>query len=422
MGALQSSKSIERAGTSLVVSLSDTTHDDIVHSDDESRSIVVGLRSQHCVCANTPSNSRRSARSLLTYDIEEELGIDGDALALDLLDSTDGMLVVACDGSDHLETVQRIEHRGHYVRAVTPLLFLALGTIARSKPLDSFDLVVWQSDGGMDVAVLSNGKVVDWWWASAHREAVSGIALKTGEDKAAQRRSLLLNVDDVIAGTFAAVGDVERGNFDLIESAEREAERIVSGSAVPMLDLRNGPLESPQPLRPIAVPLRAFIACFFALQLCVAGAMIARTAALRSHIDNLVEEQELAFEETFPDERVPVGIISRLRSEQRRLAGTRGVTDQTIPQVRSAIPISFRWLSAMPEQNDASYWLNRIEFQPGRIEKMDGEAESYGELEKVASGMRDAGFDVPAVSANQTSKGVSLFFEQIGIAGEQGKW
>ncbi len=386
--------------------------------DDESvdaGSIVVGLTSQQCVCVSGTSSNRRSSRSLLVYDLEDELPIDGDALAIAQIDTAEGAFVVACDGDEHWEAVANLEDRGYYVRAITPLVFLALGTLAKSRSLKSLSTIIWQSGNGIDIVTLSRGKVIDWRWIAAEQRTAAEYADSVGENEGGV---CLVDVDVELSEAFAGLGDVEVESIPLRAAAEEEADRIANGLAVPMIDLRNGPLESSQPLRPIASSLRLFIVCFFALQACVVGAIAARSSYLRSLASQLVDKQEAAFETTFPGERVPVGIISRLQSEQRRLAGTRGVSGPSMPQLRSAIPISHKLLSSMPEQNDATYWLSRLELQPDAIGVMEGEAESYGDLELIAERMRIAGLDVPPVSATQTSKGVSLRFEEIGVASE----
>jgi hypothetical protein len=185
------------------------------------------------------------------------------------------------------------------------------------------------------------------------------------------------------------------------------------------MDLRNGPLSSPQPLRPIASSLRTCLLAGVILQLAVIAAAFFRGLDYRSQAAELVGKQQESFQRAFPDDPIPVGIVSRLESEHRRLAGTRGMTNQNVPKLDSAIPVTHILLSALPEPTEVRFKIDRIEIVPEAVAFASGTAKSYGDLETIAERLRLAGLDVPPLSATKTSHGVTLRLEQVRLSHER---
>ena len=389
---------------------------EVGHGYSGNESVVLALPSAQCFSffrSHDEARLLRNRRSLV-YDLEEYLPVDGDDLAIDRMDSKAGFLLIAADCRHITNALKEMEERGAYVSAISPLIFLALADLHREKPLRRVDVVLWQSEEGIDIVRLRQGTPVDWRWTENQIEAVMS-ALESIVPDLPSPKALLVDGAEGLVDALKGVSDLSQSSSRRNPSAAAECRRIVRGTATPWIDLRSGPLESPDPLRPIASPLRFLCVAAILLQLSVASALLLRGWQYRQQAESHVKSQEDVFQRVYPDEPIPVGIVSRLQSEHRRLSGTRGISNQNIPRLGSCVPAIHVFLSGLPDTSIARYTIDRLEFTPDRLALATGAAKSYGDLERVAEGLRKAGFAIPPVSATQSGGGVSLRLEDIGL-------
>lgn len=394
--------------------LAETADVQAVQGSDLESTVVVAMSTSTCYSFFKSSNDakRLAKREVLLYELEDEIPVDADDLAVDRIDTKAGTLIAAADGRSASSFIEELEENGHFVSCITPMIFLALADLARRHSIKATDVVAWRSPEGIDVVRLHRGQPIDWRWVDGESGSLDPLLNSLGwvDDKS---RVLLLNISpSEPTDELSAARVIE---LDRQQCAATESDRIARGRARPWIDLRNGPLAPSDPLRSIASSLRFFAVAALVLQLSViAGALLVATT-YRSESSKLVEKQEVAFQDVFPGRSIPVGIVSRLQSEHRRLSGTRGLTDQAVPKLVSAIPVSHRLLAALPKRDDARYAINRIEFSPSTVVRASGVAKSYGDLELIAERLRRSGMSVPAVSANKVSGGVSLQFENLAL-------
>ncbi|MEM6473530.1 MAG: hypothetical protein AAF802_28480, partial [Planctomycetota bacterium] len=116
---------------------------------------------------------------------------------------------------------------------------------------------------------------------------------------------------------------------------------------------------------------------------------------------------------------IPVGTLSRLESEHRRLRGTRGLSDQT-PKIPSILSTLHAFLQAAPNPEEARYRFDRIEFTPNELTTANGVAKSFEDQELILARLRTAGLDVPELSATTVRGGVSLKIQQAALNVENG--
>ncbi len=382
--------------------------------------VVLALRSSDCLAFFRSREESSSSRNLLVYDLEEEVPYDGDDLSVDQIATQSGSLIVATNGSDHEATVDRLDLQGAYVSAVTPTVLLALATLGRQLSLRSVDFVLWHSAEGIDLIRLVWGKPVDWRWATSDVDSIAET-LRAMQGEEAGADFLLVDWPVGLAASFPDSFQATEVSLDRDDAAAQECQRIVRGTSNPLVDLRSGPLQSSRPLRPIESSLRLFLVAAFLLQLAIVGAAFLRSNQYRQKADQMVAVQEQAFQKIFPGEPIPVGIVSRLESEHRRLVGTRGLSDQNIPKLVSAVPITHKVLSALPKAPNVRFVIDKMEILPDRLALINGTAKSYQELEVIANRMRIAGLDVPPISATKTGDGVTLRLEEIEIVKKEKK-
>jgi len=117
------------------------------------------------------------------------------------------------------------------------------------------------------------------------------------------------------------------------------------------------------------------------------------------------------FKQTFPDQRVPVNIKSRLASEARKLAGLSGREAGDVAAMRptSALVHLYALLASLP--GDLRFRILDLSIDPDQL-RVTGEARAHGDAERIAGSLRDTGryeVDPPRTQA-LADRGVSFTF------------
>lgn len=386
--------------------------------------IVIGLSSQHCFTIYRDRDQRKplKSRQLISYELEDCVPIDADELSIAPIASNDGTLFIAASGSDVAEFVNSSVSPERFTAAVTPIALLAIAGLKREIELEGSDLVIWVNHDFADLLWIRHGVIVGWRWC-----AVDALSIDQCIDRSSSQaetdtpdRTILVNVSDQLTDRLALDSDVLRLEFDQEVLAEQEAEQICRGNCVPIADLRNGPLVPDRPFFSIAGPLQAFLFALVMMQVSVIIAACYRASRMQGDAVVHFQSQAEAFRSVFPDQPVPVGILSRLESEHRRLSGTKGIGKSRVPDQGSVIPLTHQLLSALPGRDSTKFELLRIDLGGSTIRSLSGNVLSYGDLEEIAGNLREAGFDVPAVAGTKTSAGTSLRLENVIIRQSSG--
>ena len=104
--------------------------------------------------------------------------------------------------------------------------------------------------------------------------------------------------------------------------------------------------------------------------------------------------------ETFPGTSVPVGVVTRLASEYRKLAATKGSSEDK-PQLHSVVRLLYEVLASLPR--GLRYRLLEIYLEPGQV-RLEGEIRRHGDADLLAAGLRNRGFLVTAPRHGATGR------------------
>ncbi|QDV42565.1 hypothetical protein Enr13x_24130 [Stieleria neptunia] len=378
-------------------------------------SAVISLPSNGCFsfvrCHDVSRRWKR--RDQIVFDLEECIPVDAECIAFDRIRSGTGNLLVATDSSELCDAIETLEEEGVHVAAIVPNVFLALSSVFRTHPKTrSLDFILIESETGLDLIRLESGTPAEWYWLGEDQE----IALRWMGD--AMKRTgaaslVFVNITQLSPESIDNHVDVSEVQLDLAAAIAGESERIADGRAKPIFDLRDGPLKTKNKYRPIQKPLLICMVAVALLQTALLAAILIRVTKLQHHAEVSLREQEDVFGRVFPDERIPVGISSRLQSEHRRLLGTRGVGGKPIPVLKSSLPVAYAFLEGLPERSAAKFEFSRMEFEVDRIREAVGVAKTYADQETVATMLRKSGLDVPQLSAESVRGGVSLRLENV---------
>lgn len=368
-------------------------------------SAIISLPSAMCFCVPA-EKSGASSRDLqtLAYGLEEELPLDAEHMATHV----GRRLIIAADGHAVNEWYAGQEHGTQTCIAAVPrAVLIAQGAISYVDPSPRYCFII-VSGQHADVLTVCDGEVVAWLWTSSGAETLSAVAATLVED-------------DLASSKLVVIGDsqeAKRSNWPErfkaaatwldAPSAELEglaASRILDGTSVPLVNLANGPLAFVDPLAPIRPGMKLLVATAALATVLVCAALNWRASQYRAEVVELGTRQEAIFRELFPKQDLPVGILSRIESEHRRLAAMKGA-GSNIPEIGSSLPVMRSFWQAVP--TDARFSLEILDFAPNNLKYVDGSAKSYADLESVRLALIAHEFAVPALSATQTSRGVSL--------------
>ncbi|TWU62330.1 hypothetical protein V7x_40590 [Crateriforma conspicua] len=356
---------------------------------------------------------------LLRYELEEYLPLDGDEIAIARVDGHAGSLVIAASASALEEDYTEIHRQGTHVEAVTPIVWLATQMALTPTDLRVTDYVLVLSETHVDVMTFDNGKIIDWQWRpwtgrnfrDLTPQPEGNVIVLVDRDIGAEAGAEAL---DWGRGTIAQLHEI-----NILEAADLQAAAIVAGRSNAWIDLRNGRLSSPRPFYAIQRPLSVAVGALLLFQIALIGSVYWRDYSNRLASQVMIERQHRSFEKAFPNQPVPVGITSRLESEQRSLVGAKGLDGPASPRLVSVAPVLHHVLMALPNQEDIRFRIDRLECGPNEVRLLDGVVRSFEELEEISLRLRSAGFEVPDVSSSVVSDGVTLRYESMQLPADR---
>ncbi|MEM6691224.1 MAG: hypothetical protein AAF664_17495 [Planctomycetota bacterium] len=384
-----------------------------------SPSVVLGLHSWECFAVELDQQDSQSLkkRSILAFELEDTLPCDGEDLAIRRISHREGELVLSTLASNLLPILEAAHDAGVYVRSITPLIFLALEEFLRpTATAKTFDLLLAVGESGIDVVWLRKGVAQGWQWLA--RDDSSGLRQAFERIESDHPRIALMGIERSDLNLGEEEVTVEHFPFDLVELAATTSARIVNGHTAAIIDLREGPLEPQDRFFPIAKSLRFAATSFVLVQVALIVFLLLRTHQYQSMAEQNSQTTTEAFEEVFPGERIPVGVLSRLESEHRRLRGTRGMSDRT-PEIPSILPTLHAFFRGAPDRKDARYKFDRIVITPNALSTANGVARSFEDQEVILTRLRGAGFEIPELSASAARGGVSLRIQQSELKREE---
>jgi hypothetical protein len=394
--------------------------------------IILALPSCDCLsaCISTESLDRVGRRRAMAFRLEEQLPISAEEFVADYVplgrDRVLGVCTPLADLTAILEQLQRI---GVQVHHVLPFSFLAcMHVAAEDAGVDGILLLSGTDSEGpvqYDLVELRDGAPSRWLWLAededALREELQAWA-RTGESP---KRLAVIGEAESSSSTGSNVTGVEPVPVQLSADATavQSAEEILKDSCSPWIDLRRDSLAPPDRLDVYRKPLGALVAALIVLMVCISVIMQWRGRRYQALAEASRREQAAIYKTTMNTTRVPAGVLHRLRSERRHLAGVGGKSLDGI-DMQAALPTSAllhlqRILAGLP--TDRRFRILDLSIQPDLI-RIDGQARSHVEAEKLVVSLREGGeYEVapPKTQAlkDRDGKGVSVLFTAKPIAG-----
>jgi hypothetical protein len=140
---------------------------------------------------------------------------------------------------------------------------------------------------------------------------------------------------------------------------------LVSGRLKPWFDLSRDRRCFVEDGNARASRAKALLAVAAFCMLIAAGACAWRIQRIENSIGNLQELQREIFREVLPGQRPPAAVLTRLRSEYTKLAGSRKLTGNAVPKPAEAIPVLRELLEALPRS--LQFEVNEVRIEGNEI-------------------------------------------------------
>ncbi len=389
-------------------------------SSDGKISIVV-IPSQQCYVVPLPNRQRFNSDSELTFELESHVLIDAECLAYSIQTQNGHSIAIVADGDSIVAGLA--ESTNSATIAICPKALLTIdGFFCEPAHIGTqkSGCFVIQSDRHADIVLVDQGKVAQWRYSEtrnmievanevirSHKSmAISKIVVlstRTNDDSDESdfRQTNALN------GTVQPIVPVEfcdRSASDLLRDA---ALAVLDGRMLPMVCLRSERLKAVDPNRPAYRHALCFIASICLLGACLIGGFYLRASRYRSETEALLARQEAVFKRVFPKQKIPVGMLSRFQSEQRRLSLTKGT--QSRPMVPNALEVLHAFLAALPEPSKHyRYQIQSLRIEQSSFSSLVGRVESPEALDQLRRSLTVAGFSLPPVSIRPDTQGVPI--------------
>ena len=391
--------------------------------------VMLALPSDWCLTASveTVDLGRANRRQSLRYLLEEQLPISAEDSVADFVEHQATAMGVAVDTERLSPIVDALQAHGIGVNGICPTAFLTAAALIQK--FGKASAIAMKHEGGIDLIELNRQNPTRWWWlppdTSLHDQLVKWRETMTGDGEDAYRL-----VTFGLSGQFDGLDEMEVVNADdQVQSAEHLAASyaadLLAGEALPWIDLRRDALSATGLYLQHQKQIGILVAAMTFFLLCVIGATYWRSGQYQEHTSEVDSELIGLYKQAMPSQRVPASgmIMSRLQSEQRRLAGIGGQPNMPgasmgeALQPTSALKQLHTVLSALP--NTLRYRISDMTIEPNLI-RVNGQAADAVIPDKLAESLRGTGaYQVdPANTRALSDFGFSFGFLARPIAGE----
>ncbi|MAI33747.1 MAG: hypothetical protein L7W43_11800 [Rubripirellula sp.] len=355
---------------------------------------------------NLPSELDTRDRPSLIYELENHLPIDAESMSADFAALPSA---VAQDQSPRGASVSAIAIEVHEWKPLTDSLEAAnipVTNIIPSAALAITSLHEKHAFVGTNSLLLCHGDHADlitladdciFSWKYFKLEAAS-LKRHKNLDLAKSKQTLVVDCPEAqVALIRDNAGAIQLDSDSLISHYLQGANTALSKPSSNLFNLRRDDLASEDPLRPISRQL-SWLA--FAVATCLATMIFGswwRATRIESRIAKNLLAQSEAFEESFPDTRVPASLLRRVRSEHSRIMGSRNATKQ-IEAPNSATEVMRVLLASLPTATRMR--ISSIDIRNGDL-NLTFQVQHFVDAGVVAEALSQGGFDVSQPATTQ---------------------
>jgi len=374
--------------------------------------VLLAIPSGWCLSGSVALASRRLARNrqAVAYALEEYLPLSAEEMVFDFMAPDTLAFAVAAEIAALLPVITSLEEAGLAVTTITPIAMLLLAHLAHTQQLPRTGVAALVDSHGCDWVLLAGARPQQWRCLPPDNAA---LARELAAELLARNEDGPLPVT-VIGLNGPAALSVPQFDPDLeltITEVGRDevflaaADDVMSRGRRPWIELRRGQLGQYDPYRALRGSWYALLATLLFAMTCLSAVAWIRAGMCRELAATVDNQKRELFRQLFPGSRVPTGVLLRLESEQRKLAGT-SRDNVPAPQLLGVTGYLLDMLDALP----AELRLRLLDIQCAESTAyVEGEARQFGDVDTIAAALRERGFLVdPPSTERLAGEGVSF--------------
>jgi hypothetical protein len=198
---------------------------------------------------------------------------------------------------------------------------------------------------------------------------------------------------------------IQRLEFSVDDALLTSAAEMLVNGRLPEIELRRDKIGDYDPYALVRRPLRLLAIASLLTLATFAAATWSQARRYKSLLQTFDDQKQEVFQQLYPENRVPIGVRSRLESERQRLIGLMG-NDLGAPELESATPMLLKTLDALP--SELRFRLLEMQFE-NATGYLEGEVRRHGDADVIAAALRAHGLSVEPPRTEQLEKeGVSF--------------
>ncbi len=274
------------------------------------------------LCFAVPLSFEENAKltpAAMTFLLEDDIPWAVEELTVDFVRRPRSALGVAVINSAVEPVIRLLQDLHIEVPVILPTAWALAQAVLEDAPHSPFDGLIWQSHQTWEVIALEDGLARRWYSVTGDQETLVPRLALAYRDSQAKPRVLLVHDEHCQTERLRSVLEIETATGMTVQSRIADlASRMAAGNLRPWINLRRGKFAPPEPYRRLIRPVATFFTAL-TIALVVATLVNWRWAV---HYDRLAQEllvrQQEVFRKVFPKEPVPVGVVERLQSEERK--------------------------------------------------------------------------------------------------------
>jgi hypothetical protein len=350
------------------------------------RPFVLALPSGSFLAASIATGGlpRTDRRRAMEYRLEGKLPMAIEEVTSEFI-SHNGRALGVCVLTKKIDSIlQGVRRCGVQIAAVCPAAILGFQSgLHRSDQRDGVDAVIWRTGESADIFLLDKGQLVQWYAVPATAADVGIILASCSIARGAPMRVTLRGAEPEWSAEIGALPHAQIISNDplaLNDAARQAAMGILAEGAEPLVNV-NTQASGAISRRPLIAALAACLLLCFSL----IGGAVWRANRYANITAGLGDQEHVLFQQLFPDEPVPLGVESRLKSYAPRLEQPASTGSSASQIQTSSLTLLFNVLSNLPP--GAHFQFDDLQFDSGRA-TLHGRAGSLAQADEIAAALR----------------------------------
>ena len=353
--------------------------------------VLLAISSRDCLSARFAVDigrrrSRKHNYEFLCYELEQHIPIEAEDVVADFIVNGEEAFAVALELDRWERFILALQEHKITIDSICPWALLACQGALESG-VDDCTKIVIESSNGTDIISLDSGKPKSWCFA------------KKGESLCQDSYPIRSQLESE-ADSVSEIQRLQIDNDVASEFVRKFGGKIGRGIRRPWVQLARGPLQLSDPLRSIRTPLRLATVALVVLAIALSCSLWVRSAKLNESTRQLQTEQHKIFKTLMPNQPIPIGIRSRLRSEFRNLEGlsaanTISANDsnllKTIGHILPSLPPDLRFRVLELRMDVTGFTL-------------EGETRTHSNADQIASALTNDTYRIGPPTTNQLAE------------------